>query len=899
MAKFIVVYLTALLFALEANAQKCTISGLVQDSLGNRLENVTVWCHNLTDSIEVGTTTNRHGYYELVVRPSDSLIVRFSHIGYLIQSISIDSLSANHVLDVVLYQENKILQDVEVISNIPLGIIRDDTTVYYASAYKVHTDATAFDLITKKLPGISFRDGKLQAHGEQVKEVMVDGKDFFKNDIVLALKNLPASIIREVQLYDKVTDYARISGFNDGNTQKTINIITKDPVENQFFGKLLGGYGTNAYYKGYGMVNYFQDERRTSVFVQSNNINEQSFSAIELFSTVGSDNVTTPGQSPYNKNNTAQSFHSSGGDGADLMTDVSNEGENKTNGIGINFIDRTYDDKIKFSGHYMYNSIDNSTDYNFLDEYFMGNSIVNQQERRNALNINNRLNLKIEYAASPNDVFIFKPSLMSQNKVGNTHQTIENRNLLTIQDNTTHQEGYISMNELDYLHRINRRGNSLGVNVRYSYNQTQESTLLERELHENKLENTANIGVKSHSSYFSGTMSYVEVFNRYNRMKFELGGSKNVSSNKRECYKIIGTKNVYAEELNGWVSSEYCGMMSNMAYIYSRRNLSIMVGSEYHLYTITNDNESEHHQWKNYKILPYAQLKYKTIANEQLYLQYKTSKIGPTALQLQETVNDIDPLISIKGNIQLAPSYKHAVSIRYVRPEIERANIFILFANYETIQNYMACSRQTDENTPQNQRLTYTNMNGYQRINTLAAYGFPVNYIHSNVNISSSLSMSVIPAYINGLATSNNVFDWNNSLTVGSNISEFLDFVIDVNAKYYNDRNKTFASNSINYWSLSYGGQLNWCMLPSLKLTLEGGKTQYQGVGLQQYDALICNAAVAYKFLREKKAEIRVSVNDLLNQNNNFTQIANEVYRRTMTSNVIGQYAMLTFTYNL
>lgn len=899
MAKNIVLCLTALLLGLEANAQRCTISGLIQDSLGNRLENVTVWCHNLTDSIEVGTTTDRHGYYKLVVMPSKPLIVKFSHVGYLMQSISIDSLSANHVLDLVLYQKNKMLRDVEVISNIPLGVIRNDTTVYYASAYKVHTDATAFDLITNKLPGISFKDGKLHAHGEQVKEVMVDGKDFFKNDIVLALKNLPASIIREVQLFDKETDYARISGFNDGNTQKTINIVTKNADGNQFFGKLLGGYGTNAYYKAYGMVNYFQDERRASVFAQSNNINEQSFSAIELFSAMGSNNVTTPGQSPYNKNNAVHSYHSSGGDGSDLMTDVTNEGKNRTNGVGINFTDKTYDDKVDFSGHYMYNSIDNSTDYNFVDEYSVGNSIVNQQERHNTLNINNRLNLKIEYVASPNDVFIFKPLLMLQNKVGNIHQTVENKNLLTIQDNKTHQEGYISMNELNYLHRINGRGNSLGVNVRYSYNQIHESTLLERKLHENKFENNANIGVKSHASSFSGTMSYIQVLNRYNRMKFELGGSKNMSSNKRECYRIIDTENVYTEDLNGWVSSEYCGMMSNMAYIYSRRNLNIMVGSEYHLYTIANNNESEHYQWKNHKILPYVQMKYKTIGNEQLYLQYKTSKIGPTASQLQETVNDIDPLISIKGNIELAPSYKHAVSIRYVRPDIERANIFILFANYETIQNYMACSRQADENTPQNQRLTYTNMNGYQRLNTLTAYGFPVNYIHSNINLSSSLGMSVIPAYINGLATSNNVFDWNNSLTVGSNISEHLDFVIDVNAQFYNDRNKTFASNRISYWSLSYGGQLNWCMTSSLKLTLEGGKTQYQGVGLQQYNALICNAAVAYKFLRKKNAEIRVCINDLFNQNNNFAQITNEVYRRTVTSNVIGQYAMLTFTYNL
>lgn len=900
MDKRLVICGIVLLFAIGAKAQQYTISGSVQDTAGNNLENVTIWCYSQTDSIGTGTITNSSGYYELKVEPNNSLTVRFSHIGYETQNVSLDNQSKkDYELNIVLQQEDSILQSVEVTANVPLGVVRNDTTVYYASAYKVHTDATAYDLIAKKLPGISYRDGKLEAHGEQVKEIMVDGKEFFKNDVVMALKNLPASIIREVQLFDKETDYARITGFDEENTQKTINIVTKDSATNQVFGKILGGYGTDAYYKGYGMINSFQDERRMSIFAQSNNVNEQNFSTIELLSAMGGNNsISTPGQSPYSKGNN-QNFHPSSGDAADLMTEGSNNGKNKTNGFGLNYIDEMCDGKIKVSGHYMYNSLDNNTNYEYLDEYFVTSDTMYQQEKHLSLNRNNRLNLRVEYIASPNDIFIFKPSLTFQDRVGSIHQSIKGKNPLTTQERDISQEGFISMNELDYLHRVNRIGNSIGVNVKYSFNQTQEHTLLDRHQYENDLKEVADIDIQSKTSFLSGTMSYLQVLNRYNRLKFELGGSENVSSNERGCYKTLDAKEVDAGNLNGWVTSKYQGVMSNISYIYNRRKLNLMLGSELHLYTITNISREAHYQWRNYKMLPYAQLKYKTEKNKQFYLQYKTNKIGPSAFQLQETVNEIDPLTSIKGNMELAPSYKHTISIRYIRPNIEQANIFIFFINYEAIQNYMAYAREMDIDHSQRQYLTYVNMDGYKRLNALTAYGFPVNVISSNVNFSSSFSLSQIPAYLNGLAISNNILNWNNSITIGSNISENVDFVIDVNAKYYNDRNKSFPKENAQYWALSYGGQLNWSIRSSLKLTLEGGQTQYKGIGVKQYDALICNAAISYKFLRQRKAEIRISINDMFNQNNNFAQITNEIYKRTMTSNVIGQYAMLTFTYNL
>ena len=103
----------------------------------------------------------------------------------------------------------------------------------------------------------------------------------------------------------------------------------------------------------------------------------------------------------------------------------------------------------------------------------------------------------------------------------------------------------------------------------------------------------------------------------------------------------------------------------------------------------------------------------------------------------------------------------------------------------------------------------------------------------------------------------------------------------------------------IHYWSLSYGGQLNWQFLTALKVVLECGRTNYFGSGTSRFNAVISNAALAYKFMKGKKGELRFSINDIFNQDNSFYQTTTELYRREMTTNILGRYAMLSFTYNL
>ena len=132
-----------------------------------------------------------------------------------------------------------------------------DTTVFtMRDAFKVNPEANAEDLIAK-MPGIVVDDGSVQAQGENVQRVLVDGREFFGNDPRTALQTLPAEIIEKIEVFDRLSDQAQFTGFDDGNSEKTINIVTRPGMNNGQFGKLYGGYGSDTRYNYRGEYQYF------------------------------------------------------------------------------------------------------------------------------------------------------------------------------------------------------------------------------------------------------------------------------------------------------------------------------------------------------------------------------------------------------------------------------------------------------------------------------------------------------------------------------------------------------------------------------------------------------------------------------------------------------------------
>ncbi|MGH7731208.1 MAG: carboxypeptidase regulatory-like domain-containing protein, partial [Candidatus Eiseniibacteriota bacterium] len=160
------------------------------------------------------------------------------------------------------------------------AVQKGDTTEFRAGAVKTHKDATAEDLV-QKLPGVTVEGGQVKAQGENVQQVLVNGRPFFGSDPTAAMRNLPAEVVDRIQVYDRQSDFAEFSGFDDGQQQRTMNFILRD--QRLKFGKVYAGGGDQDRYQAGGNATIVRGQTRLTALAMSNNINQRNFSPQDLF----------------------------------------------------------------------------------------------------------------------------------------------------------------------------------------------------------------------------------------------------------------------------------------------------------------------------------------------------------------------------------------------------------------------------------------------------------------------------------------------------------------------------------------------------------------------------------------------------------------------------------------
>ena len=270
---------------LVCQSQTNSIQGFLKDATDKTpVRGATVSLLLQSDSSLVQTAvSDSSGYFKIDNVAADNFIVKVATVNYENYTSFITVTEGEKNLGALsLFRKGKDLANVTIVAQAPPVTQKGDTTQYSASQYKVNPDATAEDLI-KKMPGITVdKAGTVTAQGDQVKKVTVDGKDFFGDDATAALRNLPSEIIDKIQVFDKLSDQAQFTGFDDGNSVKSINIVTKTGSRNGQFGRLYAGYGNDDRYAAGGNVSFFKGDRRLSVVGLFNNINQQNFGSQDL-----------------------------------------------------------------------------------------------------------------------------------------------------------------------------------------------------------------------------------------------------------------------------------------------------------------------------------------------------------------------------------------------------------------------------------------------------------------------------------------------------------------------------------------------------------------------------------------------------------------------------------------
>ena len=286
--KKILLLLFGLFSFLMIHAQKLHIDGKVYDLEKKPVENATIYLLKAKDSSIINyTATNKEGKFSLkideVSEPS-LLKIDTEKSSY---SKSFEKIEQSLSLDDITLESKKVINIDEVKITVSPVKIKNDTIEFNASAIKVRPDSQVEELL-KQIPGVEVsNDGKITANGKTVDQIMVNGKVFFDKDGKIALQNLPADIIKNIQFTTTKTKEEELTGKAPKSQNTTINFNIDEKKNKGLMSKILAGYGSDKRYEGNIFLNYFKGDTKISLLASSNNINSKNASADNVFDSMG------------------------------------------------------------------------------------------------------------------------------------------------------------------------------------------------------------------------------------------------------------------------------------------------------------------------------------------------------------------------------------------------------------------------------------------------------------------------------------------------------------------------------------------------------------------------------------------------------------------------------------
>ncbi|MEM9820368.1 MAG: carboxypeptidase-like regulatory domain-containing protein [Bacteroidota bacterium] len=460
-------------------AQQFDISGQVLNQnqkalIGAHLSLQYPWGEEVKSAV-----SNQDGSFRFAAVEKGGYQLLVTFLGHQTTKVEVNIKDRSIQLEPILLGEGAVdLSEVEVKDKIPLAQQLGDTTQYNADAFKTMRDANAEELI-EKMPGVVVEEGKVQAQGEEVKEVLVDGRPFFGNDPRAALRNLPAEVISKIQIFDQKSDQAQFSGFDDGETSKTINIITRPNMRSAQFGKLTAGYGHEEKYQMGGNASLFDGNRRTSIIAQRNNVKQQHFATDDLLGVVGWGRLR--GRGGFRGGGGRGGGRGGrGGRGGGSVNDFlvqQQDGISQTHALGVNFSDK-WGKKFDFSGSYFFNYADTDAEEAinraFIEREGAG-EIYEESNTSNSRNINHRLNMRMEFQIDSANSIIMRPRLSFQDNQAwsNTFgQTTLQDQLLSQTENEYRPDlrAWDFNNRFLFRHRFKKRGRTFSINLTTAFN---------------------------------------------------------------------------------------------------------------------------------------------------------------------------------------------------------------------------------------------------------------------------------------------------------------------------------------------------------------------------------------------------------------------------------------------
>lgn len=903
------------------------VRGVVTDSAGMPLRNAMVVALTRPDSVLTKyDLTNGEGRFVISDLPANGYILQVTLLGYEIFRRDFDVTDADIdagtlAMTVTALELDELVVSVE---HVPF-INRGDTLSYNVLAFPTPPNAMVEDLL-KRLPGIEVDpDGSIKAQGEQVENVLVDGKEFFGKDPTVATRNLPADAVKQVDVYDKQSDMAEFTGIPDGEDERTIDLKLREEARRGYFGSAAGGFGGDVNtqarlgtrasdelrYDGRFTLNRFSPTMQLSVNANTNNVNRAGFRTEDvMYVAAGAGGL--PGE-------LAGRFDGGGGGG----------GFGDSRGAGLN-LSRDFGDKGWIRGSYFLSDADNRQDRTLRQQALFGANVASQiadSSRRDSGNSGHRLNVNGQYAFSPgHQVRVrvngnLRSSSLDSFQQRETH-TVDGQPLNTaltrylVDDSNWNGDARVTWRK-----RLGEGGRAIVAELNSGLRDSDRDADLSSTItgaaigtpggggaaedilqQQSDAERRWNTSARLSFTQPLGERYVAEVFGR---------GNTEAQNQDRSVFDIVGGRPVPNDSLTSGFERAYNYYNAGGRLSRNSDKAWVTVGLRVQKSDLSGtilDRDQEISNGYTH-VLGNVDLKWEVKDDQFMGFRYGTSTREPSLNQLQPFVDNRDPVNQYVGNPDLRPSYSHSVGTEYRFFDQFSFVNFSTRAGFNYTRDPIANSREFDERGFQTIRPINTDASW--SVNGNASFGRPIRRLGVEVNLNYGIAYSEGMEVINRASNESRVI----RNTVGASLSNrnrerfeiraganftFNDVEYSLNRALNRDYvNSRYTANGTLYlgrWTL--GSNFNWLVYDQNLYNVGRGApgesvSRSPGRNVARWDAR------ASRRLLNDRAEIEIRANDLLNQSQAVNISNSGSFIQESRTESLGQYFMVRLTYRL
>lgn len=875
------------------------VTGTIVDEADQPLPAATVRLVTARDSTYVNATTTRdNGRFAIRGIADGRYKLIASYVGYEQTVTEIKVSGKNASAGTIALQPSAVQLKEATVTGIRTPIkVMQDTVEFNADSYKTQPNAMVEDLL-KRLPGVEVgSDGKITANGKEVTKILVDGKEFFSDDPTVASRNLPVDMVDKLQVVDRKSDLARITGVDDGEEETVINLTVKKGMKNGWFGNAEAGYGTDERYAANFNVNRFWNDNQITLLGAFNNINQLGF----------------------NDGNSGR-FRRFGG----------SNGITTSQALGVNF-NVGNKEIFRVGGDVMYSHSDRDTrqkrdrQYLFADSTSYENSWKTARDKGH----NVRADFRVQWNPDSLNTFEFRPNFSfnvnrsvsvdsSLTSAGDPRRTPVTH---SFNDASTRGRSFEFGGSLIYNHKFKSRpGRSFSIHANYRLSNVRER---ERTFSENIFllmqdidtydqyadnhtwSNTVNsrvtwtepLGNVKNGNFLTLAYRIQYRWNNADKLTYDFPVSY---PDGPDMPPLISDEGTLDNDLSNRFRNEFMNQDIRAGFKHVSRTWTIDAGlsltpSMMRSHDLINSERDIATRWQ-WNFAPYLRYRYRLGKNRSLNIDYRSRATQPSIAQLQPVADMSDPLRVVIGNPNLSPTFTHHVRLRFQTFSPEKQQSLMAMMDAQMAQNSIV-SRTTFNPETGGQTTEYTNVNGVWNVRGMTMFSTPLR------NRLFTFNNHLMAYYSRAVGFNNNLRNVSGSLSINESFAFAWrpDYAMLELRPFYRLQNTTnTVQQGGNRTVHTYGGTFNGTYYTPIGIVLNTDLSYSATSGYSSgYDTRVWmwNASVSYQFLRDKSATITLKAFDLLGQQSNIRRSVTANYIDDTMYNSLTRYFMLTFSY--